>query len=316
MKDYKFFLRLAAQECLCPLNNVRMLIGKNGSAACCPRQQLVTPGVCQLCVSQQSQLQGELHRRDRELAGFGTASYDRTLRWAFAETEAVLVVNPLIEAMVAPFAKRVRVVPSGFDPVRFPWPWPESETASLPKDRTVIVFAGLVQEWMKGFQILESACRQLAKQRDDFEVWVTDDPIGQRGKFIRAIGWQSQDDLPRVLHQSDIVVVPTVAEEALGRTAVEAMGAGRPVVASRIGGLPWTVPDGGTGLLFEPGNPKDLAEKLARLLDDAELRQQLGDNGRKRFEAEYTWDVILNRHYRPLLGEPISSTPSRERRRS
>lgn len=316
VQHHRFFLRLAAQECLCPLNNVRMLIGEEGSVTSCPRQQLVTPGVCQTCVDRHKRHQGTLHRWERELAGFGTTTYDRALRWAIAKAEAVLVVNPLIEAMVAPFARQVHVVPSGFDPARFPWPWPESPSGSHSKERTVILFAGLIQEWMKGYHVLEAGCRQLAEVRDDFEVWVTEDPIGQRNKFTRAIGWQSQEDLPGVLHQSDIVVFPTVAEEALGRTAVEAMAAARPVVASRIGGLPWTIPDGGTGLLFEPGNPNDLAEKLDRLLGDVELRQRLGANGRKRFEAEYTWDVILNRHYFPLLGDPLPSTPSRERRAS
>ena len=62
--------------------------------------------------------------------------------------------------------------------------------------------------------------------------------------------------------------MPTIAQDALSITSVEAMAAGRPVVASRIGGLPYTVTDGLTGLLFEPGNPLDLAEKIGRLLDD------------------------------------------------
>jgi glycosyltransferase involved in cell wall biosynthesis len=198
----------------------------------------------------------------------------------------------------------VRVVPSGFDPARFPWPWPKS-SEKPPQDRKVILFAGLVQEWMKGFHVLKEAVDQLSTVRNDFEVWVTEDPLGRQGELVRPIGWQSQQDLPQVIRHSDIVVVPTIAEEALGRAAVEAMACGRPVVASRIGGLPWTVPDGGTGLLFEPGNSRDLAQKLARLLDDACLRERLGTTGRKRFEEEYTWDQILKRHYRPLLGEPI-----------
>ena len=53
---------------------------------------------------------------------YGTEEYDRTLRWAFANAESVLVVNPLIAAMVSPYAKKVCVIPSGFDPARFPAP--------------------------------------------------------------------------------------------------------------------------------------------------------------------------------------------------
>src|SRR5262249_53314294 len=57
--------------------------------------------------------------------------------------------------------------------------------------------------------------------------------------FTELVGWQSQAELPRVFRRADVVVVPTIAQEALGRTAVEAMAAGRPVVASRTGGLPF-----------------------------------------------------------------------------
>ena len=297
VRGYKFFLRLAAQECLCPLNNLRMLVDESGHVTRCPRHQLATPESCRECVTDRPKLSGILHQRERDLAGYGTDDYEQSLKWAFAEAEAVLVVNPLIETMVSPYTRRVRVVPSGFDPARFPWPWPVEKNP-----RTVILFAGLIQELMKGFAVVHAACRRLWNERQDFELWITDDPIGQRDDFTRAIGWQSQTDLPKTLRQSDIVVFPTVAEEALGRTAVEAMAVGRPVIASRIGGLPWTVPDGSAGLLFEPGNSVDLAEKLSLLLDDSELREQLGTNGRRRFETEYTWDVIITRHYRPLLG--------------
>src|SRR5437763_1359877 len=100
---------------------------------------------------------------------------------------------------------------------------------------------------------------------------------------------------------ADVLVFPTIAQEALGRTAVEAMAAGLPVVASRIGGLPFTVAEGATGLLCEPGEPDDLARKLEILLDDPELRWRLGQAGRRRFEEHYAWPVIIDRHYRPIL---------------
>src|SRR5205807_6236063 len=130
---------------------------------------------------------------------------------------------------------------------------------------------------------------------------ITDQPDRQAEPFARYVGWQPQADLPRYLHDADMLIMPTIAQEALGRTAVEAMAAGRPVIASRLGGLPFTVKDGQTGLLFEPGNPDDLARKIEMLIDDPELRQQLGLAGRQRFEDHYAWPVIIERHYRPLL---------------
>jgi glycosyltransferase involved in cell wall biosynthesis len=227
--------------------------------------------------------------------------YDRCLRHAFAGAAGVLVVNPLIAELVKPYAPAVHVVPSGFDPARFPL----SSSHPVSHHGPVrLLFAGLVDEPMKGFAVLQSACRALWSQRQDFRLLVTADPRGRVDDFTEFVGWQSQADLPRTMCEADIVVCPTVAEEALGRTAVEAMGAGRPVVASRIGGLPFTVLDEATGLLCEPDDPTDLARQLVRLLDDPDLRLQLGNAGRRRFEQHYTWDVILERHYRQILGAP------------
>jgi glycosyltransferase involved in cell wall biosynthesis len=159
----------------------------------------------------------------------------------------------------------------------------------------------LVEELMKGFAVLHEACARLWRKRQDFELVATGEPPGQVDAFTRYVGWQSQEDLPRHLRAADVLVMPTVAQEALGRTAVEAMAVGRPVIASRLGGLPFTVVDGLTGLLCSPGDPDDLARKIERLLDDPELRQRLGLAGRRRFEEHYAWDVIIERHYRPLL---------------
>jgi len=78
-------------------------------------------------------------------------------------------------------------------------------------------------------------------------------------------------------------------------------------VASRLGGLAWVVDDEITGLLFEPGNVDDLTSKLRRLLDDADLRQRMGAAGREKFLREFTWKVILERSYAPLLGECVTA---------
>jgi glycosyltransferase involved in cell wall biosynthesis len=301
LRGYAVILRLQAMETLCPLNNVRLLAEPGGRFVQCARHQLATPRECAECVRQRGHQSGGLHQAERALAGVGTAEYDQVLRQALAEAEAVLVVNPLAEAMVSPYARRVRVVTAGMDPARFPWPPPGGER---PADRPVktILFAGLVDEWMKGFHVLHEACARLWQRRRDFELVATGAPTGQVDEFTRFVGWLPQEELPRQLWAADLLVMPTIAQEALGRTAVEAMAAGRPVVASRLGGLPFTVAEGATGLLFEPGNAGDLAAKIEMLLEDADLRERLGRAGRKRFEEHYAWEVIIERHYRPLLG--------------
>jgi glycosyltransferase involved in cell wall biosynthesis len=311
-RGHRILLRLQALECLCPLNNVRMLLDQDGSARQCPRHQLATPDDCHRCLRERGKQSGGLHRAERELCGVGSPGYQETLLRALREAEAVLVLNPLTEALVSPYTSRVRVVPWGMDPERFPAPRPKPP-ASRGGTHTLAVFqAGVVNEFMKGFHVLRAACDRLWRRRQDFELIATGEPAGSVDARTRYTGWISQEELPRLYEASDIVVVPTIAQEGLSRTSVEAMAAGRPVIASRIGGVPYTVADGATGLLCEPGNPDDLAEKLEQLLDDPELRQRMGDAGRRRFEQEFTWPVVIERYYKPLLRPvtPAADGPS------
>lgn len=296
-RGYPTILRLQAMECLCPLNNVRLLADGPGKFRQCSLNQLANPDACMTCLRANGRCSGGLHQAERALCGVGTVSYQESLRRAFAEAEAVLVVNPLTEALVRPFARDVRVVTAGMAPARFPAP--NITTPSLGLTR--LLFAGLIEETMKGFAVLHEACALLWQKRQDFELVATGDPPGQVDAFTRFIGWQSQEELPKHLSEVDVLMVPTVAQEALGRTAVEAMAAGKPVIASRLGGLPYTVIDGETGLLCAPGNVADLARKIEMLLNDPELRQRLGMAGRKRFEEHFSWEVIIDRHYKPLL---------------
>jgi glycosyltransferase involved in cell wall biosynthesis len=311
LRHHRVILRLQAMECLCPLNNVRLLPGPNGRAGQCPKHQLATPDECRQCLDRLGRTSGSLHQAERALCGVGTAAYDTALRRAFREAEAVLVVNPLTEALVSPHTRVTRVVTAGMDPGRFVFP---SETPSAADRPLRLLFAGLVDEWMKGFHVVHAACERLWRSRRDFELLTTADPPGPVDAFTRYVGWLSQAELPRQIRAADVLVMPTIAQEGLGRTAVEAMACGRPVVASRIGGLPATVQDGATGLLFDPGDAADLARKLEAVLDDPDLRRRLGAAGRRRFEEHYSWPVIIDRHYRPLLKpRPGSGTPPHPR---
>ncbi len=122
--------------------------------------------------------------------------------------------------------------------------------------------------------------------------------------------------MPRRYREADICLVPTIAQDGLRITSVEAMASGLPVIASRIGGVPYTVTDGVTGLLCEPGDPADLASKIARLVDDPELRREMGLAGRRRFEANFTWETVIARYWRPLLGRRRRKDHVSDQRRS
>ena len=93
--------------------------------------------------------------------------------------------------------------------------------------------------------------------------------------------------LAEFFRETRLFVVPSICFETFGLTAAEAMAAGKPVIASNIGALRETVDDGRTGLLFEPGNAEDLAEKIRYLWDRPKLCGEMGQAGREKALREY-----------------------------
>jgi len=89
-------------------------------------------------------------------------------------------------------------------------------------------------------------------------------------------------DIRTALREMDILVHASDAPEPFGRVIIEAMAAGKPVIAANAGGPREIVADGETGFLFEPGNPESLADAIRRLLRDRELRRRMGEAGRER----------------------------------
>lgn len=111
-------------------------------------------------------------------------------------------------------------------------------------------------------------------------------------------------DVPGLLADLDVFVLPSLWE-GFGLVLLEAMAAGRPVVASAVGPIPEIVVEGETGLLVPPGDSDALARAVARLLRDPDLAARLGRSGRARVETEFGLDGMVARTdalYRELLG--------------
>jgi len=115
----------------------------------------------------------------------------------------------------------------------------------------------------------------------------------EKDVFFR--GFVPNRDLPRHYSVADVGVFPSVADETFGISICEAMACGRPVVTTRVGGIPEVVQDGETGYLAEPRNPRDLAQKIGLLLKDENLRKKMGEKARERVLKFFTWEKVGDR---------------------
>ena len=102
-------------------------------------------------------------------------------------------------------------------------------------------------------------------------------------------------DLPFYYSACDIVAVPSL-QEGFPVVVLEAMASGRPVVASRVGGIPEAIETGSNGILFEPGNVCELTQALVTLLDNECLRRKMGREARLVAESKYDWKKIADRY--------------------
>ena len=219
---------------------------------------------------------------------------------------AVLALTPrlarlLVDRGVDP--DRVQVVPSGVRPGlfatdhggTFPDPFPH-----LGRPR--VVFVGRLAP-QKGVATLVQAAARLRSATAQV-LLVGDGPdrpaleseidrFGLHGR-VHVTGFVAHQQVPAVLAQTDVFVMPSVYEE-LGSALVEAQWAGVPVVATRVGGIPDVVDDGVTGVLVPPGDPAALARAVDDLLGHPDRARALAVEGRAAAMRRYDWTHLAAR---------------------
>ncbi len=169
------------------------------------------------------------------------------------------------------------------------------ETAPAGNKKVSILYAGLMHR-VKGVDLL---LRALAHVKEDFHATFAGTgphlkdfrSLAKRLKIadkVRFSGWVSNEELMHCYKEADIVVVPSLWVEAFCIVGIEAMSAGRAVVAFNTGGISDWLKHEQNGLLVPRGDINALSSALERLIENPELRDTMGRQGRKRYEENYT----------------------------
>jgi len=112
---------------------------------------------------------------------------------------------------------------------------------------------------------------------------------------VEFSGWHPHSKLPAVMAKHDTLIFPSEWEEPFARTVLEAMAAGLVVIGTRSGGTDEVLVEGVTGLTFQSGDARGLADQIDRLAQDPNLRKRLAEAGKQRVVEEFTFDGMAGR---------------------
>jgi len=254
----------------------------------------------------------------------GSRVYGLLCRLAARLATRVIAISSAVAADQWRCGGRLRRVLNGTDLGAFETPAdgaPVRADLGIASDRPVVTVLGRLEPW-KGQHVLVEAIPAVLEAVPEAVFLFVGGPAVNKPDYgpglearCRELGVADhvrftgiRRDVPAVLAATDILALPTVTPEPFGLTVIEAMAAGRPVVATAAGGPLDTVLDGKTGLLVRPDDPADLAEKLARLLGDPDRARAMGHRARERAFAEFSVDRVA-REVTEVLEEAAGRRP-------
>ncbi len=261
-----------------------------------------------------------------------------TFHASYARQHLYRITHPIIKRWqqrlhgniaVSPAARRYvnnafpgdyEIIPNGIDFKHF-----STDVAPMPQyqdGKINILFVGRLEK-RKGLRYLLEAYGKLKWDLPNIRLIVVGPGNPDKESYrvmssqnlqdVEFVGRVSYDDLPRYYASADIFCSPATGAESFGIVLLEAMSAGKPVVASDIEGFRGVMTHGEQGLLVPKKDSNALAEALGMLARDPELRRKLGGNG-NRLAKEYRWEVVAGRveaYYNTCLKAANGSTGTR-----
>jgi glycogen synthase len=244
-------------------------------------------------------------KADQLGTGYAVSSWAERL--AVERAERVIAVSARMRADIMIHFRvdpdRVVVIHNGVDAEAFARTERRDALARHRVPEPYALFVGRISEQKGIFDLLEAAdalpegmalvlCAS-SPDTPELEARLAAAVVGRpRIRWINAM--LPIDEVVQLYSHAAVFVCPSIYEP-FGLINLEAMACGTPVVATRVGGIPEVVVDGETGLLVEPGDPAALAAALRRVLDDPTRAARMGEAGRRRVEASFSWDRIAER---------------------
>lgn len=202
--------------------------------------------------------------------------------------------------------RAVRVIYNGVELERFAGSGPEEEAGTraaaraslrVPEEAPVVLVPAVLRQG-KGHEVLLAAASPLRERLPGVQILLAGGGVREAelrahsarrdlDGCVRFLG--PRDDIPRLLQAADVVALPSRAE-ALPTVLIEAAAAGRPAVATRVGGTPEVVEHERTGLLVRPDAPEELAGALEELLTHPERARRYGRAARRRARERFDLD--------------------------
>jgi phosphatidylinositol alpha-mannosyltransferase len=223
------------------------------------------------------------------------------LRYFVGRLHGRIAVSACARDFVADyFPGEYRIIPNGIDLARFSAPHPPFP--QYRDGKLNVLFVGRLEK-RKGVSHLLRAWIHVQRELPDTRLIIVGEgrPLESYRRFVAAhglpnvvfTGYVSDEDLLRYYHTCDVFCAPSTGQESFGIVLLEAMAAGKPIVASAIPGYQEVVRHQQEALLVEPRDEQALAVSLVHLLVDEQLRRRLGAAGRQR-AAQFSWDRIAS----------------------
>lgn len=162
-------------------------------------------------------------------------------------------------------------------------------------------------EHKKGFDVLINSFKIISNKFSDYDLIIAGDGAKKDelrnlinklslNKQVKLMGMLPRREILSLLNGCEVFVCPSRIEP-FGIVNLEAMAAQKPVIASRVDGVPEIIEDGVNGILVESENVNQLADVISNLLINEDLRNKLSINGRKMVEEKYSWEVVGERYF-------------------